>query len=240
MKIFLIMALAFPAVADVAAFDVASVKPHVAAGSGSSISRPGGRLTIEGASLKEILFYAHGIAWGREYALSGPDWLNSERFDVVATFPPEPSRERVREMLRALLGERFGLRTHDENRKLESYVLLPARHGPKLTPNTTGAEGAFITGEDGLTARALSMETFADRLSGPVFRLERPVVDMTGIVVDMTGIKGAYDFKLNWTVNADQSLFTALQEQLGLRLVARKTTFSIVVVDHVDKVPTAN
>ena len=152
MKIFLIMALAFPAVADVAAFDVASVKPHVAAGSGSSISRPGGRLTIEGASLKEILFYAHGIAWGREYALSGPDWLNSERFDVVATFPPETSRERVREMLRALLGERFGLRTHDENRKLESYVLLPARHGPKLTPNTTGAEGAFITGEDGLTA----------------------------------------------------------------------------------------
>ena len=74
------------------------------------------------------------------------------------------------------------------------------------------------------------MAGLADRLSGPVFKLGRPVVDMTGI-------KGGYDFTLNWS---DSSVFTALEDQLGLRLVARQTAFWIVVIDHMDKVPTGN
>jgi len=220
-----------------AAFDVASVKTNQTGANGSSISRSGGRITVEDASLRECIFFAFGIATGRDYELSGPGWLDSEQFDIVATFPPETSRERVREMLRTLLAERFALRTHYANRRLPAYALLVDKRGPKLRMESTASDGAFIWGEDQLTARAISMVGLADRLSGPVFKLERPVVDMTGI-------KGAYDFTLNWTLDgapvdgrSGASIFTALREQLGLRLEARKIVFRIVVVDHADREP---
>jgi uncharacterized protein (TIGR03435 family) len=233
MKVFLI-GLALTTVASGAGFDAASVRANASGLNSSSIDRSGSRITIENASLREIIFFAYGIPWGRDYELFGPDWLDGEKFDIIATFPPGPARERVQEMLQTLLYERFGLRTHAENRKLESYVLLIGKRGPKLQPNTTGAEEAFIFGEDRVTCRAISMAGLADRLSGPVFKLGRPVVDTTGI-------EGAYDFTLNWssdTALAGPSIFTALEEQLGLRLVARKTAFRIVVIDHMDRVPT--
>ncbi len=91
-----------------------------------------------------------------------------------------------------------------------------------------------------MTVRALSISALADRLSGPVFKLDRPVVDMTGI-------QGVYDFTLNWAPDgapadghSGASIFTALQEQLGLKLEARKIVFKIIVVDHVDKDPSIN
>jgi uncharacterized protein (TIGR03435 family) len=202
----------------------------------SSIEQSVSRITVRNESLRGIIFFAYGIPWGRDYAFAGPDWLDSEKFDIVATFPAETSREVVRDMLQTLLSERFGLRTHPESRKLESYVLLVGKRGPKLQADTTGAEGAFIWGEDRVTCRAISVAGLANRLSGPAFKLGRPVVDMTGL-------KGAYDFTLNWssdTVLAGPSVFTAIEEQLGLRLVARKAAFKIVVVDRVEKVPTGN
>jgi len=143
-------------------------------------------------------------------------------------------------MLQALLAERFGLKTHTENRKFASYALVVDKRGSKLQAESTASDGAFIFGEDHMTARAISMAGLAARLSGPVFKLDRPVVDMTGI-------KGSYDFTLNWAsegVLADgrssPSIFTALQEQLGLRLEARKISFRIRVIDHVDQAPTGN
>jgi uncharacterized protein (TIGR03435 family) len=98
----------------------------------------------------------------------------------------------------------------------------------------------FFWGEGQLTARAISMSGLADRLSGPVFKLGRPVVDMTGI-------KGDYDFVLKWSsddasasASSSASIFTALQEQLGLKLETRKISARILVVEHLDKVPTGN
>jgi uncharacterized protein (TIGR03435 family) len=222
------------------AFDAASVRPNLTGVNGGSLSRSGGRITVENSSLRECIAFAYGIATGRDYELSGPGWLDTEKFDIAATFPPETSRDRVREMLQTLLAERFHLKTHRENRKLESYVLVVGKRGPKLREGSAGSDGAFIFGDDHVTVRSFSMSGFADRLSGPVFGLGRPVVDMTGI-------KGFYDFTLNWApvdAAADSrsgaSIFTALQEQLGLRLEPRKTTFRILVVDHADKVPTGN
>jgi uncharacterized protein (TIGR03435 family) len=105
---------------------------------------------------------------------------------------------------------------------------------------STSNDGAFIFGDDHVTFRAFSIAGLADRLSGPVFKLDRPVVDMTGI-------KGVYDFTLNWApsdAGADgrsgASIFTALQEQLGLKLEPRKIPFRLVVVDHVEKDPERN
>ena len=119
-------------------------------------------------------------------------------------------------------------------------MLLVDKHGAKLHANTDGAEGAFIWGEDHLTCRAITIAGLASRLSGSAFKLGRPVVDMTGI-------KGAYDFTLKWSSDAaladgstSPSIFTALQEQLGLRLEARKTAFSILVVDRMERTPTGN
>jgi uncharacterized protein (TIGR03435 family) len=233
MKVILI-SLAFAAAVSGAAFDVASVKLNTSETYSGKIDREGGRITVENTSLREIIFFAYGIAWGKDYAVSGPDWLDGEKFDIVATFPTETSRDSVQEMMRTLLSDRFALKTHRENRKLESYVLLVDKHGAKLHANTEGAEGAFIWGEDHLTCRAITIAGLADRLSGPIFKLGRPVVDMTGI-------KGAYDFTLKWSSDAESpSIFTALQEQIGLRLEARKTTFSIVVIDHMDRTPTGN
>jgi uncharacterized protein (TIGR03435 family) len=222
------------------AFDVASVKPNLTGVNGGSLIRSGGRITLENISLRECIGFAYGIPAGRDYELSGPGWLDAEKFDMSAKFPPETSRDRIRVMLQTLLAERFGLKTHTENRKLPSYALVVGKRGPKLQAANTPGDGAFIFGEDHVTFRAFSISGLADRLSGPVFKLDRPVVDMTGI-------KGDYDFTLKWApddASADghsgASIFTALQEQLGLKLEPRNIAFRILVVDYADKVPTSN
>jgi uncharacterized protein (TIGR03435 family) len=222
------------------AFEVASVRPNPSGRNGGSISRSGGRIILENISLRECIAFAYGIPEGRDYELSGPGWLDAEKFDISATFPVERSREQVREMMRVLLVERFALKTHTERRKLASYVLVVGKRGAKLQSQSSAADGAFIFGEDHLTARAISMSSLADRLSGPVFNLGRPVVDGTGI-------EGVYDFTLNWTPDdapADGrsrgSIFTAVQDQLGLRLEAEEAVFTILVVDYAEKVPVAN
>lgn len=110
----LIAASAFAA-ADPPAFDVASVKPNRSGYRASSTSHSGGRVALDNVSLHKAIEVAYGIPPGREDELSGPTWLASERFDIVATCPPETSRDRVREMLQTLLAQRFGLRTHRES-----------------------------------------------------------------------------------------------------------------------------
>jgi uncharacterized protein (TIGR03435 family) len=204
--------------ADTPAFEAASVKPNRTGVNGGSLKRSGGRIVFDNASLRECIAFAYGIPAGRDYELSGPAWLDSEKFDVVAVFSPETSRDGVREMLRALLAERFSVKTHRESRTLKAYTLVVARRGPKLKEAGKGGDDAFIFGEGHVTARAISMSSFADRLSGPVFKLERPVVDMTGI-------RGVYDLALEWAPDGASvdgrpgtSIFTALQEQLGLKL----------------------
>jgi uncharacterized protein (TIGR03435 family) len=221
-------------------FDVASIRPDLTESNSSSINRSGGRITLENVSLRDCIASAYDIPTGRDYELSGPGWLDVEKFDIAATFPPETSRDRVREMLQSMLAERFALRTHTENKKIESYALVIGRKVPKLPDLSASTEGAFIWGENQLTARAISMAGLADRLSGTHFKLGRPVVDMTGI-------KGAYDFILKWApddapadASVNASIFTALREQLGLKLEPRKIAFRILVIDHVERVPSEN
>jgi uncharacterized protein (TIGR03435 family) len=187
--------------------------------------------------MRECVAFAFSIPTGRDYELVGPAWLDTEKFDIAATFPPETSRERVREMVQELLAERFGLKTHRESKKLKAYALTVGKKGPILNKSAERDDGAFIYHEGHVDVRAFSIASFADRLSGPVFKLDRPVVDMTGI-------KGTFDFSLDWARDTDlrpgASIFTALQEQLGLKLEARQVTVKILIVDHVDRVASAN
>jgi len=221
-------------------FDAVSIRPNPSAPHNGSIvggSGTTGRLTITNISLRECIEYAYGIPDGREFQLTGPGWLDTEKFDIAATYPAPKPRQQMQDMLRKTLAERFGLQVHYEPRELESYALVVAKKGAKLKPNTDdNADGAFIHNPGHITMRAGSMAGFANRLSGQEFHLDRPVVDLTEI-------KGAWDFSLVWSADGTQdgpSLFTALEEQLGLRLETRKLTFQILVVDSVSRTPTEN
>jgi uncharacterized protein (TIGR03435 family) len=221
-------------------FDVASIRPNLTEGHRSSITRSGGRITLENTTLRDCIAFAYGIPSGKDYELSGPGWMDTAKFDIAATFPAEIATERVRQMLQTMLAERFALTTHAENRNIESYVLVVGKKGPKLAKSSESSDGAFTWGESQLTARSITMAGLANRLSGPNFKLSRPVVDMTGI-------KGAWDFVLKWASDdapaedrTEPSIFIALQEQLGLRLEPRKIAFRIVVVDSIAKTPTQN
>lgn len=113
-------------------------------------------------------------------------------------------------------------------------MLTVAKGGEKLKPHTSAEEGFFYS-EDHVTFRAIGMAGLSSRLSGSFFHLDRAVVDRT----DLTG---SYDFTLNWSAKdlTGPSLFTAIEEQLGLRLAAEKLPFRILIVDNVNREPTAN
>lgn len=152
----------------------------------------------------------------------------------------KPRASRFGRCCKICSGIRFHLKTHTEVRKMASYALVVAKKGPKAWPRSTTTDPAFVFGADHFDARGFSLQGLADRLSEPVFRLERPVVDMTGI-------QGSYDFTLNWSADgiapegrAGASIFTALEEQLGLKLVARKLALRVLVVEHIDRDPSSN
>jgi uncharacterized protein (TIGR03435 family) len=220
-------------------FDAASIHPNTSGRKGGSISGYGGshgRVTFDNASLYDCITLAYGIPAGRDYELSGPDWLDSEAFDIVATFPPGTAEPKVLAMVQRMLADRFGLQVHYETKDLQAYALTVAKDGPKLKRNTsTTDDGAFIHSEDRVVFRSFAMAGLASRLSGPAFHLDRPVVDRTDL-------KGFYDFTLNWSAKdpTGPSLFTAIEEQLGLHLSTEKLPFRILIVDNVNRAPTAN
>ena len=233
-----ILAITFSLAAAAQTFDAVSIHPNNSGRKGSStvgIGGAAGRLTFDNASLHDCITLAYGIPDGREYELSGPGWLDNEMFDIVATFRPGTARPVVLAMVQRMLADRFGLRVHYETKELQAYSLNVAKDGPKLKVNTVSDDGAFIHSEERTVFRDYSMAGLASRLSGLVFHLDRPVVDRTGL-------KGFYDFTLNWSARdpTGPSLFTAIEEQLGLHLSAEKLPFHILIVDSADRVPTAN
>ena len=219
-------------------FDVASVKINRSGFLASSLERSGGQLTLRNASLRECIELAFGIL-DKHYALSGPSWLDSDRYDIVAKASATTPREQLLLMLRSLLAERFGLKIHREKRSVRVYTLVAARGGPKMKV-ASGVDSNFTFGAGHVTASEISMAEFADRLAGPVFQLSIPVIDSTGL-------PGTFDFSLDWSSGdaaveaiARPSLFTAIEEQLGLKLRPAKRMIDIWVVDHVERVAVEN
>lgn len=249
-------------------FEVASVKPSPPDARGTSIQiQPGGSLRVSNAPLMMILTVAYDV---RPFQISGgPNWLTSERYDIVARAergmdpdadPPDPRKmtdnqlktlgEQMRERLRALLAERFELVIHRDTREAPVYVLVVGKNGPKLQTAEEGKDGrrGMQMGRGQLTGMAAPLAMLATTLSN---QLGRPVLDRTGLT-------GKYDFKLEWTPDPGQgeikpgalapgvepppesdssgpSIFTAIQEQLGLRLESQKGPMEMIVIDHVEK-----
>jgi uncharacterized protein (TIGR03435 family) len=226
------------------AFEVASIKLNTSDSGDSSTSSGNGRITMTNVSLKQCIETAFAV---KDSSFSGPSWLDSVKLDIVAkapadSTPPGPGSplSDFPAMLQTLLADRFKLQVHRETKVLSGYALIVDKKGLKIQPAHPVEEGRSTTssGRGQLSATGVSLEEFADLLSSS---LDRPVKDLTEI-------HDVFDLKLKWTPDgtlpADSptatSLFAAVQEQLGLRLEARKLPIEILVVDHAEKVPTEN
>jgi uncharacterized protein (TIGR03435 family) len=223
-------------------FEVATIKPAPPQAEGwtqtqMSSDADSGKLTYSNVNLKEVIGKAYQV---QRYQIDGPDWLETERFDVVAKFPPHSTAEQVPLMLQALLADRFKLTVHLETKELPVYALTVAKNGPKFK---TAEAATGITSNSNRTqwhvVATVSMEGFAEFLTSEA---GRPVLDKTGL-------RGAYKMTLDWARdNAPAgndaatlpSLFTALQEQLGLKLESTKGSVETLVVDHADRTPSEN
>jgi uncharacterized protein (TIGR03435 family) len=212
-----------------------------AALSGMGLRIAGQRVTATETSLRDLIHIAYQV---QDRLLSGPSWMATEKFDLVATMPASVDRSKAPEMLRTLLEERFHLKLHRETKRMSVYTLVAARGGPKLKASAPPANGAspnprtmFQPGM--LMTRSASLAAFADLISKAS---DRPVVDATGL-------KGLYDIDLRYSPDPRDvppdgeprpTLVTGLQEQLGLRLQSRNQQMELLVIDSADKVPVEN
>jgi uncharacterized protein (TIGR03435 family) len=229
------------------AFEVASVRPHpgpwhVMLGYTSS----GPRLTLEAWSPMNLVMEAYGL---KGYQVAAEPSLKAQDtifYDITAKAEGDatPTRTEFRRMLQTLLTQRFNLKYHFEVRALPVYALVVGKIGPKFklsAPNATGGGHVGVNGRNqNLTSPLESMESLADDIQS-VSPLDRPVVNRTGL-------SGTYDIHLEATpefrINRDSgsedvSIFTAVQEQLGLKLEPTKAPVQVLAVDHIDP-PTAN
>jgi uncharacterized protein (TIGR03435 family) len=235
---------AFFAFAPPSGFEVASVRPNKSGDAKYSINPKGDRFAASNISLFSLVRWAYDV---EAFRISGaPSWFGSDRFDVEAKSDGTPSMEQFRLMLQPLLAEQFGLRLHRETRQGPVYELVAAKGGAKLkagkcqgTPSPGNPCGGFSGSARGsLIGREDSLADFAKNLSSI---LDRPVMDKTGLA-------GTYDFDLTWTPDEiarqgpgdpdgpavdpnGPSFFTALEEQLGLRLEPTKGPVEFLVID---------
>jgi uncharacterized protein (TIGR03435 family) len=240
-------ALEKPMTADAGeSFEVVTIKPTPPGtqGGGSGPS-PGGYFTTHNMPLSGLIGGAYGV--NRKRMENVPGWLDTDRFDIVAKADIEGTLTgaQVKPLIRNLLADRLNLRFHFEKKEATIYVLTVQSSGPKLTastsdPNAAGPGG--MTRQPGhwhVTALNTNMAAFAGGLQGNV--LDQPVIDRTGLT-------GRFDITLDWAPDELQSpangaafpdLFTALKNQLGLKLESTKGLVDILVIDHVGK-PSGN
>ncbi|HKE26669.1 MAG TPA: TIGR03435 family protein, partial [Bryobacteraceae bacterium] len=308
-----------------AEFEVATIKPSAPPGNGpiriGSRGGPGsgdpGRVTYSFSRIRDLMVDAYNVKF---YQISGgPDWLDSERFDIVAKIPEGTTKEQARVMLQNLLADRFKLTIHRETKELPMYALTVGPKGPKLKETTVqdpppsdpampaagrgdgpppprpGGRGGLKLGADGcpetppmaagrrgnfmmITPNGACFISNAETMAGLVTQLSN---QFGKAVVDQTGLTGKYDFKLRFDpssiprgsggggfgpimikdgppvgagpagdpanrvapdsgVDPPPTIFAALQEQLGLKLEAKKGPVEMLVIDHVEKTPTEN
>jgi uncharacterized protein (TIGR03435 family) len=229
-------------------FEVATVKQNKTGtingitGRGGQIRPSKGQIAMENVTLWKALGFAYGIGEDKDYAITGPAWLKSERYDIVAKVPAGVAWDQMLRMLQATLAERFHLELHRESKDLPIYALVPARDGLKLHAGEPG-RSSFRFGAGRIQAQSAPLGAFADRLSQI---LGRPVIDKTGAA-------GTFDFTLEWSPDqpianpgeesassGGQAIFTALQQQLGMRLEARRGPVDVLVVDRGEKIPVEN
>ncbi len=235
-----------------AGFTAASVRANEkgnAGGEGSDrekISTSPTSITMQNVSLRSCLRWAYGV---RDSQIAGPGWLATRRYDIAANTSGPASADELKQMTRKLLADRLKLQLHRESKELPVYAMVGNKKTAKMQPAAGGAATMMPTG-GALVFRNYSMEALAERLAERPFKLDRQVIDKTGV-------SGLFDFTLKLAENetdlkhtlegmergsADQgpSMFTILQEQLGLSFKSQRAAIESLVIDHAEKDPTAN
>ena len=221
-------------------FEVVSIKPTEAVpGSASGIQSLPGRIVGRNVTLKRCIRGAYDIP--ETLIFGGPKWVDEQRYDIEAKAADPVRDPALMLMLQSLLADRFHLAFHRERRQLSGYALMVAKSGLKAKPSAKDVPAKTSASLSGgsIDAQASTMANLAQKLSDT---LHIPVTDLTKT-------EGKYDFKLSWNpkdvtlASADKlvaepsapSIFTALQEQLGLRMESRKVPVDVVVIDHAEK-----
>jgi len=232
-------------------FEVATIKPSdPAACCARTWGRQGRRLSTNNTYLKWLILWAYGVQ--DKQVVGGPAWMDVDRFDVVGEIEGTkvPTDPEWRVAMQKLLADRFHLQFHHEIREMSAYALTIAKGGPKLTksdPEKDSEPSLGFSGGVGQTMRGYGRDVTLRQYLGEVQRLvlDRPLVDRTGIT-------GTYDIQIEFTRedagslglmqlpdNAAPNLFTALDQQLGLKLEGVKAPVDVLVIDHAEP-PSAN
>ena len=216
-------------------FEVASIKPNNSGSGRSTESTSPGRLSATNITISSVIQDAFGI---KSFQISGgPGWLTTDNYDIEAKTGTSRDLNDIefRPYLQALLADRFHFKYHRDTKELQFYSLTLAKNGAKMTAHA--GEGTDSSnninngsGNTALSSVNSSMANFAGLLGRRMDRL----------VVDKTDLKGGYDFKLEWAPNptaesTDPSIFTALEEQLGLKLESTKGPVEIIVIDNLER-----
>ena len=213
-------------------FDVVSIKPNKSGAAASETDTTPGRVSVINATPLSLLLRAFGVTAFQ--IVGAPDWVQNERYDVIATVPEgrvlgaqdrQPFFERM-------LAERWQLRYHRETRNLRVYSLV--NDGSKLKPHTG-------PGEYAMKVERADPRVILHSTRGNMGRMVEILGGFAGgVVSDDTGLGGEYDFTLEWVQDAaanapGPTLFTALREQLGLRLVSAEKPTPVIVVDRIER-----
>jgi uncharacterized protein (TIGR03435 family) len=221
-----------------AAFEVASIRPHVTQGDAGSESSntnvlPGGRLSCSNVSVRKLLRNAFQVE--DSGMVGAPGWVDSASYDIEAKTNSGAAitRDNIQQLLESLLVSRFQLQYHRETRETTVFALEATKDGARLKPDVGDSAPSISTnsksGTVTLHAAKISMKDFAATLAR---QTGRPVVDRTGLA-------GLYDFDMVWSADqaadaAAPSVFAALQ-QLGLRLVSGKGQVGIIAIDRLER-----
>jgi uncharacterized protein (TIGR03435 family) len=228
-------------------FEVATIKPSDPNAQGKLFTMRGREVLTINTTLSDLMTMSYDLH--QRQIIGGPTWMTSDKYDVTGRPQAEgaPSLVQMRALIRSLLESRFKLAIHREKRDLPAYALTVGSSGHKLTSNATspnGPPGLLFKGLGVLPAVNATMGEFAGVMQTAV--LDRPVVDRTGL-------QGRFDFTLSWTADESQfrsmgvnvpppaadaklpGLFTAIQEQLGLRLESVTAPVEVIVIDRVER-----
>jgi len=237
-------------------FEAASIKPSAPMGMGmvrmGVEMLPGGRVSMSGVTVRFLIQQAYGV---RDFQIAGgPAWMGSDRYDITAKPEGAATPEQVKVMIQALLADRFKLQFHREAKELPTYALVVAKGGPKFHEPEVVAEGSDKPKGTRMSMNGRGQFNLA---RAPVAALANQLGQVLGrSVIDRTGLTGNYDFELKWTPDEGQgtmkmaggegpppstdsaagtSIFTALQEQLGLKLESTKGPVEILVIERAEK-----
>jgi uncharacterized protein (TIGR03435 family) len=248
-------------------FDVVTIKPtdpNADPHSNGGMGFDRDKFTTNGQTVKSLIKFAYGLNFGSDDQIAGgPAWIGTSMFNITAkedaetvaamqALKPGQQMTIIKPMVQQVLADRFQLKMHHETRTLAVYALVVAKNGPKLTPfvEMSGApqkgwQGLQMQGRGMMEGRAAQLDMFTGVLS-----MQHEINGRT--VVNHTGLNGKYNFMLKWTPEqnsaadaatstdaAGPSLFTALQEQMGLRLESTKAPVDVIVIDSV-ALPTEN